>query len=88
MIENRGEQEIIKNDEDLDEALPYLKRAEIREEPGGVVSIGVWECRLKNRTFYADASSINSGRLLDYAGVFERNAEGKWEAVVTRVRCN
>ena len=50
------------------------------------ISIGIYHCDLKERTFYADALFPNAPRhsYNQLHGIFERTAEGKWVAKITR----
>jgi len=66
--------------------VPKPKEAPIEFETLEQISIGIYECNLKTRTFHATATYPKAYRHQhnEVSGVFERREDGKWVAKVTQ----
>lgn len=65
--------------------IPPPKDEPIRHITADEIALGVWECNLKKRTFYASAfypEAIHH-KINEISGVFEQSSDEKWVAKVT-----
>jgi hypothetical protein len=65
--------------------VPPPKDEPIQADGADEISIGRYQCNLRDKTFHASAFYPNADRhkINQISGVFERNADGRWIAKVT-----
>ena len=64
-------------------ALRYLRTKEATQIEDGVIKIGTWTCRLNDKRFAGEYTSLQQGIIAQFKGDFVVDKQGQWRGVVT-----